>query len=194
MVYADLPGYALSRLGQEQAAETADRLAASPVRGVISSPLLRARQTAVAIADKHGLAVTIDEDLTEWEGGVRWAGVRWEDLDSVFPGELTQYLENPLGLTFSPETIQECGARMARAVRKLAEPVDGGDIVFVSHQDTVHAGYLTLTGQLPAPIGFKYHDDKPTHASVITLEPDESGWARVAYWEPHQGEVFPPLE
>lgn len=193
VVYADLPGYGLSRLGEEQAEATAARLAERPVSRVVSSPLLRARQTAMAIADKHGLAVTIDEGLTEWEGGVRWAGVRWEDLDKVFPGELTDYLENPLNLEFASETISQCGARLAQTVAHLTASDDGGEMVFVSHQDTVHAGYLTLTGRLPAPAGFRYHDDKPTHASVITLERDGAKWRRVGYWEPHQGEAFPPV-
>ncbi len=194
VVYADLPGYGLSDRGHIQATETAVRLADHHVSLVVSSPLLRARQTAAAIADKHGLAIAIDAGLTEWEGGVRWAGVRWGDLDSVFPGELAEYLERPLELTFSPETILECGERMARTVSALASTVDDGEVVVVSHQDTVHAGYLALTGQLPAPAGFRYHDGKPTHASVITLEPEGTRWRQVDFWEPEQGEVFPPID
>ncbi|MCP3976187.1 MAG: histidine phosphatase family protein [bacterium] len=194
VVYADLPGYGLSRLGQAQATATGLRLADHDVSRVVSSPLLRARQTAAAIADKHGTAITIEGGLTEWEGGVRWAGVRWEDLDTVFPGELTEYLETPLELDLGAETIQECGARLARTVNAMAESIASGELVFVSHQDTVHAGYLHLTGQLPATAGFRYHDGKPTHASVITLEPDGETWRRVGYWEPDQGEAFPPLD
>jgi broad specificity phosphatase PhoE len=94
VVYADLPGYGLSPLGHAQATAAADYLSDLPLRRVISSPLLRARQTAAAIARPHDVPMEIDGALTEWSASLRWAGVRWDELEDVFPGELTAYLKH----------------------------------------------------------------------------------------------------
>ena len=190
VVYADLPGYGLSATGYRQAGDTAEHLASAPISAVISSPLLRARQTAEAIAAAHGLELEIDDRLTEWAGGVRWAGVGWSDLDEVFPGELTAYLEDPLNITFGPESLQECGQRTAAAARDWESRVASGEVVVVSHQDTIHAGRLELTGAWRPD----YHADKPEHASVVTLVPREGDWDEVEYWAPAQGEPFPPVD
>jgi phosphohistidine phosphatase len=55
----------LTRDGREQARSLGERLAREGVRldAVLSSPLLRARETAAAIAKPLGLAVEVDERL-----------------------------------------------------------------------------------------------------------------------------------
>jgi len=56
---------ALSAAGREQAREVADRLSREqpPLDAVVSSPLLRARETAAAIAEASGLQPDVDERL-----------------------------------------------------------------------------------------------------------------------------------
>ncbi|MEX2419029.1 MAG: histidine phosphatase family protein, partial [Acidimicrobiia bacterium] len=88
VVYADLPGFSLSAAGRAQAAASARYLQARSPEAVVSSPLDRAMETARAIADAIGVAVTTDDRLLEWRLSGRWAGVRWDDLPSRFPGEL----------------------------------------------------------------------------------------------------------
>lgn len=190
VVYADLPGYALSDLGHAQATATASHLADLPVARVISSPLLRARQTAAAIAERQGLPVEVDSALTEWTASLRWAGVRWEELERVFPGELEAYLAHPSDLSFAEESLADCGARIGAVARAAVDSVADGHIVIVGHQDPIHAAHITLTGDLPEP----YHSTKPNHGGVITLQPASGSWRRTGYWEPEQGVVFPALE
>jgi len=190
VVYADLPGYGLSPAGHTEAAATADHLAGFPLQRVVSSPLLRARQTAAAIAQPHGLVVEVDEALTEWTTSLRWAGVRWDDLEEVFPGELTAYLENPTDLSFGDETLADCGARVATVARAVAASVADGDVAIVGHQDPIHAALIALSGVVPTP----YHSTKPNHGGITTLEPTPGLWRRTAYWEPNQVAVFPPLD
>ncbi len=53
----------LSAKGREQARELGERLAAAQPELVLASPLLRARETAVAIAKAAGAEVRVDERL-----------------------------------------------------------------------------------------------------------------------------------
>lgn len=190
VVYADLPGYALSALGHSQAAATAEYLAEHPLRRVISSPLLRARQTADAIARPHGLAVESDPALTEWTLSMRWAGVRWDDLEEVFPGELVSYLDHPDELAFAEESLADCGDRVAAVARAAAESIEDGHVVIVGHQDPTHAAHIALTA---APRE-AYNLTKPGHASVTSLTPAAASWELTAYWEPDPGVIFPPID
>lgn len=76
----DLP---LSELGHSQACALARRFAAIPLEAVYTSPLLRARQTAQAIAgDARPLYVL--EDLIELDGG-EWDGLTFDELHERYP-------------------------------------------------------------------------------------------------------------
>jgi broad specificity phosphatase PhoE len=182
VVYADLPGFGLSKRGKVQAAATGARLANAHLAAIVSSPLERALATAFAISDQNGCAVSTDERLTEWKLSTRWAGVRWESLPDVFPGELASYLDHPADLPFSPESLDDLGKRIAGTVCDWAQGRNGGDIAFVSHQDPIHSGGRILTGA-----GFQdYHDGKPEHSSVLTVAPENGLWKIADYWAPEQ--------
>jgi broad specificity phosphatase PhoE len=193
VVYADLDGFGLSTRGITQAEAAASYLASAPVALVVASPLERARETAGVIIAAHPNArFEVDEGLTEWRLGSRWAGTVWEELDERFPGELEAYLTHPDNLPFSPEPLGTAGRRFAKAAEAAFDSIPDGDVVVVSHQDPVQAGRLTLTGR-----SFdNFHQRKPGHAAVITLTPPagpESDWRRTHWWEPDQGPAFPPL-
>ncbi len=176
--YADLPGFRLSPTGRGQAAAAALHLAGRPVQVVVSSPLERAQQTAAAIATPHGLAVATDPRLTEWRLSELWAGTRWTDIS---PDQLRAYRERPWDLPFSPESLADLGHRMAAAVRDAAARAAGGEVVVVAHQDPLQAVRLQLTGRGWAD----QHDDKPSHASVVTLTPGDP-WREIGHWAPGQ--------
>lgn len=184
VVYADLPGYGLSEFGRTQAAEAARWLPSDAT--VVSSPLQRAVETARFIAD--GDPVLVDDELTEWHLGRHWAGEVWARLDEVFPGELTAYLNHPHDLSFADESLAALANRIAGAIERHRRSVTG-PLVVVSHQDPIQAGRLALTGK---PLS-SLQNDKPGHASVITLEFDDGRWRELELWEPTQGAVFPPV-
>jgi len=179
IVYADLQQFGLSTIGFSQARATAAYLAERPIRAVCSSPLTRASQTARAIAEPHQLDVEIVDQLTEFGLSSRWRGVRWEDLEELFPGEVDAYLDHPWDLPFSPESLDEMSDRMDETIRRLMEDHPGGELVVVSHQDPVQVARLSLTSA-----GFSsFSSDKPDHAEVITLEPG-TPWRETARWAP----------
>lgn len=175
LVYAHLAGFGLSDGGRRQATWASTHLAAHPITAVYSSPLDRARQTALVIARQHGLEPLLLPEVTEWDLMTRWAGVPWADLDIHFPGELSAYLERPLDLDFAPESVPELALRIERAVDTVADRHPEQEIVVVSHQDPIQAARLQMTGQ---DLG-RLHHDKPRHCEVISLSRSE-GWRQAS--------------
>jgi broad specificity phosphatase PhoE len=109
--------------GHRQAALLGAALAGEPVAAIRSSPLVRARQTAEAIASACGVAVTVDDRLLEidwgaWEG--RPAGTlavadvdRLKADDGTAPeGESLESLSRRVE-SFCIETMEEDGLVVA---------------------------------------------------------------------------------
>jgi len=105
--------------GRRQAAFLAEALAGEPVSAILTSPLLRARQTAEAISAACGVPVSVDERLVEidwgtWEG--RPAGSlgvtdvdRWRADDGTAPeGESLASLSGRVE-SFCLDTLDEDG-------------------------------------------------------------------------------------
>ena len=179
VVYDSLPGFPLSETGVVQARAVSRYLGSQPIVSVWSSPLQRALETAAPIAGRSGTPVLVDEELIEWSLLSRWAGTKWADLPSNYPGELEAYLDHPARLGFGDETLDMLAARMTRAIKRIEARSDAGDVVVVGHQDPIQAARLALTGRSLSGL----HSDKPTHASVITLVPGAS-WRELSFWEP----------
>ena len=191
VVYADLHGFGLSDTGRAQAASAAAHLQGELVDVLVSSPLQRARETAAPIAAALGVEPLLDDRLTEWHLGRRWAGVGWEELPERFPGELEAYLATPTTLPFAPEQIDGVASRVASVVSDLGIAHPGGTAVLVSHQDPIQAVRLVLTR---IDLG-RLHDDKPNHASVITLTANQGGWIETSVWTPQEpSSPFPPVK
>jgi len=109
--------------GHRQAGLLAAALAGEPVAAILTSPLLRARQTAEAVAAACGVPVGVDERLVEidwgtWEG--RPAGSlavadvdRWRADDGTAPeGESLDSLSRRVE-SFCVETLEEEGLVLA---------------------------------------------------------------------------------
>jgi probable phosphoglycerate mutase len=80
----------LTALGHAQAAATAAELAGSPLAWVVSSTLVRARDTASAVAAPHGVSVELDGRLVEHRKGVlegtpmrRLRSLDWSHVDGA---------------------------------------------------------------------------------------------------------------
>lgn len=63
----------LSPRGRRQAESLSIRLLEEPVDSVVASPMSRARETAEIVAAPHGLGVSTDPDLLEFDWG-SWTG------------------------------------------------------------------------------------------------------------------------
>jgi broad specificity phosphatase PhoE len=123
----------LSARGLEQVARLATRLSTSEIAAVYSSPLARARQTALAIAAVAGCEVEVDDRLIELDYG-DWDG---RPLGDIAASEWTAWRADP---SFAPpggESLVAVTARVESFCReRLADP---GTIVAVSHVSPIKA-------------------------------------------------------
>ena len=131
ILYGRLPGFRLSEDGAQMAVDAADALRAHDVVEVVSSPLQRAQETALPIADAFGLPITTDGRLIEaanvFEGEKALEDGAWKAPKNW------RYLRNPLEPSWG-EPYVELAQRMLAAVEDVRDRVTGHEAVCVSHQ------------------------------------------------------------
>ena len=123
----------LSEEGHEQARQTGRALADLPLGAVYSSPLLRARQTADAIAGPHGVAVELVEDLIEVDVG-QWEGRDWVEIEKTDP-EAYRLFTTDAGVHpyLGGENLGTVQARVIPALEQLISENLGRLVVAVGH-------------------------------------------------------------
>jgi probable phosphoglycerate mutase len=156
----------LSPQGQQQARQAGDWLRWESPVAVISSPYLRALETAQAIGTAVGLSVDIDEDLREWG----------EPVTSYITPELLG--DSPRGQAFAegrfdefvPEHDREgLTRRMTAVVAKAGERWPGRTVVLVSHGGAINNLLAHVIG-LAQPFFFN-----PGYTSLCRLQALPSG-------------------
>lgn len=120
----------LDEVGIADVARLADRLAPlladhRPHR-ILSSPLVRATQTAQAIADRAGLAVTIEDCLVDRDYG-SWSG------------ELTDEVLKRWGSIDAAPGVESRASVAARVRGLLTEHIPDAPLVLVTHDANLHA-------------------------------------------------------
>ena len=125
----------LTDRGRDQAAQLASHLGDSDAVRVFSSPLLRARETATAIATTLGLDVDVDDRLVEMDYG------EWDERSfSEFPPEdLARWRRDA---TFAPPAGESLIAVGDRVASFCMEHVDGPPVIAVSHVSPIKAGVI----------------------------------------------------
>lgn len=128
---ADIP---LNEAGRLQALHAAKELAELPIDAVFSSDLQRAQDTAIAIAEVHGLGVTTDPDLREIDQG-EWTGLPVDEIKRRWPemwGPARHFNARPGG-----ESPSQVRARALAGLRRVVEAHPAGSVVIVSHGGTI---------------------------------------------------------
>lgn len=140
------PGPALTARGRLEAeAAAALLLASAPAPTVIvSSPLLRALQTAQALAARSGGAVRVVSDLREVDFG------DWEGMDNAALADVPDYAvyhRDPEG--HPPpggERLSEIRARVVKCLERAVRDHPGAAIAAFSHHDPMLAFYIHVAG------------------------------------------------
>lgn len=146
-----------------QASTLADRLADLAPAAVYTSPLVRAVETAVAVADRHGLTPVEVDDLREIDFGDAH-GLAFDEL----PPELRDgLLREPANVRFpGGETYAELQQRVCSALDRIVAAHPEVAVVVVSHAGSIRAA-LARWLSIPGDASFRIDQ---RHASVNIVD------------------------
>lgn len=123
----------LTATGQRQAAALARGLREFEIQAIYSSPLLRARQTAGAIAGGRNVEVIPVPDLRECSVG-KWEGMAWETIKAEQPEEHANFFADPVNTPHpGGESYGDVYRRCVPAITSLLERHTGQNVVVVAH-------------------------------------------------------------
>jgi alpha-ribazole phosphatase len=140
---SDVP---LSDDGRREAQRLAQRLARTPFTAIVSSDLIRARDTAAYLAQGRDLAVQIDPDLRETNLGA-WEGKTHEEARLLDPERMALWERDPA--RHAPpggETIIDLATRMRRALDRWLVPDRQARVAWVSHGGSILVLLCALLG------------------------------------------------
>ncbi len=104
-----------------------------PWQAVISSPLLRCREFAEALAAKHRLPLHIEPRLREVGFG-KWEGKTPEDIQRQWPQDYQAFYRDPVGSRpAAAEPLDEFAARVGSAFGDILNRHRGQHVLIVAH-------------------------------------------------------------
>jgi probable phosphoglycerate mutase len=154
--HADRP---LTRRGRDQATALAERLDAFPLAAIYASDLLRARETATAVARRRGLEVACRDDLREVDVG-SWSGRSRDELEAAAPEQVARWLDGDKGWE-GGESYEQMADRVVAAVTEIAAAHPGEHVLVVTHGGCVRAVHAQA-------LGLTFH----AHRSTAPVEPN----------------------
>ncbi|MDK8762664.1 histidine phosphatase family protein [Corynebacterium sp. MSK218] len=163
----------LSEVGLSQARAAADLLVDKQITAIVSSDLIRARDTAAVIGEKLGIEVDVDKRLRETHLG-DWQGMTSAEVDEQYPGARAIWRHDPTWAPPQGESRVDVATRARPVIDELmrAHPEwDEGAVLVVAHGGAISA----LTCHL---LGLQHHQYgilsglKNTHWSQLTARPE----------------------
>src|SRR5580658_10342598 len=130
--YAGRSDVPLTETGVLQAAAAAKRLASAGIGVIVTSPLLRATQTAQEVAEVTGAPVVTDEGFRETDFGA-WEGLTFAEVRQRWPAEMTAWLADPDVAPPGGESFTEVNARVTAALHRVLDARAGQTVLIVSH-------------------------------------------------------------
>ena len=137
---------ALTDQGMRQAGMTASAVAELKPDYLISSPMLRARMTADAIAERARLAVSTMQELTEINLG-DLEGLDGRDMKEQYPELLAQWRRDPSRICFpAGECMTDLRTRVRNTITSFEKTYDGKTVAVVSHNFPIKVALLAYLG------------------------------------------------
>lgn len=139
----------LNDVGREQALKAARSLGAFLVDGatIVTSPMLRARETTEIMGAVLGMSFAVDDRLRERAYGP-WEGMTESERREVYPAATAAWHEGKEPSFPGYEGHARVADRVTAAIREHVVP--GGDLVVVTHGS---ASRLSLNALLGLPLG-----------------------------------------
>ncbi|MBL8437133.1 MAG: histidine phosphatase family protein [Zoogloeaceae bacterium] len=173
--HLDVP---LNATGQAQAQTTAAHLAEETFTALYSSDLLRARQTAEALASAVGLPVTPEPRLRERRYGA-FEGLTYDEARAQYPQDYARFEDRDPDLAFpgGGERLVDFAQRIETALLALADRHRGESILLVTHGGVLDIVYRLATGK---PLEAK-RDFPIPNAALNWLGRMDGGWQLIAW-------------
>ncbi len=151
----------MSERGHEDIERTARALAGEPLAAIYTSPLLRARESAMRLARFHPdvpvhRSVSLIEVRTSWQGELNKIQEKIKGFSYYDP------LKSP-----DDETIRDVFDRMNRALHNAVQRYPGQTTVCVSHGDPIKILRIGYAGMDLTPNRVRAPD--PGQASLVTF-------------------------
>lgn len=132
IIYGRLPNFNLSEKGRKQIEQTANFFKDKKIDEIYSSPLARAKESAVIIQKALALkSIHISDLLLEVRTG--YQGEKFATLDNL----QSEVYSKPLEPT--DETIEQLAKRMLAFVNQIVQDYEGKHIIALSHGDAIMA-------------------------------------------------------
>lgn len=138
---------ALSSEGISQAGLFAEALRSKKYELILSSPMIRARQTAEIIRDKIHVDVEYEPDFREQDFGL-WEGKKLVDIRGQSPGEIER--QESRGWGFCPpggESRIKVLKRVQRAMDQAVKTFNKQQVLIVTHQSVMKILIYDILGR-----------------------------------------------
>jgi len=155
--YAGRSDVPLTDVGVQQAAAAAKRLASAGLGVIVTSPLLRAVQTAQEVASVTGAAVVTDDGFRETDFGA-WEGLTFAEVRERWPSEVTTWLADPDAAPPGGESFTDVSTRVTAALHRVLADRDGQRVLIVSHVTPIKTLVAAALLAPPAAL-FRMHLD-----------------------------------
>jgi len=128
--------------GQMWAAVSGD----APWQVIVSSPLIRCRAFAEALAQDRGLPLTLEPRLQEVAFGV-WEGKTAAEITAQDPGRVFNFKRDPVAWRpESAESLKDFRARVSEAFENLAQTYAGQHVLVVAHAGVLRMAMCHVLG------------------------------------------------
>jgi ribonuclease H / adenosylcobalamin/alpha-ribazole phosphatase len=155
--YAGRSDAPLTDAGVQQAAAAAKRLASADLSVIVTSPLLRAVQTAQEVAAVTGAAMVTDDGFRETDFGA-WEGLTFAEVRERWPAELTAWLADPEVAAPAGESFTDVSTRVTAALHRVLAERAGQRVLIVSHVTPIKTLVAAALLAPPAAL-FRMHLD-----------------------------------
>lgn len=160
----------LTELGSRQAKATAEWLADEQIDAIYTSPLLRARQTAEPIAERHGLDVAVEPRIAEYDRQSEFY-IPLEEVKASKDPELQAHWK-ALAEDRLEDVVEDAHTFKPRVIEGMQQLIDahaGQRVVAVCHGGVINVALGWVLG-LPRTLWFE-----PAYASISRVAAARSG-------------------
>lgn len=159
----------LTDVGRGQASAAGARLASWEIDAIVSSPLQRTLSTAQAVADLHGLSVTVEPGLIETDFGA-WEGLTFSEAAQRDPQLHREWLGDAAVAPPAGESFETVRTRVVAARETIVSSHPGRTVLVVSHVTPIKTMLRDALGVGPELL-FRLHLDLAS-ISIADYFPD----------------------